>query len=186
MATHLRERSHGKKDNAGFGPTHDDIAQQHAGSEEDGTLIILEKKEFSSAESKVYNQPRSIGEEDSETYNTPAETAKDLVTEVIHAEDDPTLNAWTFRVWFLGKHLFNGLFEVEYSAYDGVGIGLSTFGGCLATIYYFKPQTALVSQVFLAVVSYVIGEAMARFIPRTGWTGRLFNPHPVSLNTARL
>ena|ERR1700753_3009822 len=40
-----------------------------------------------------------------EHYNRPAKTAKDLVTEVIHVRDDPTLNAWTFRVWFLGKQL---------------------------------------------------------------------------------
>jgi hypothetical protein len=66
-----------------------------------------------------------------------------------------------------------------FQANRNEGIGLSTFGGCLATIYYFKPQTALVSQVFLAVVSYVIGEAMAKVIPSTGWIGRLFNPHPV-------
>jgi hypothetical protein len=38
-------------------------------------------------------------------YNAPVESAKDLVTEVIHARDDSTLNAWTFRVWFLGKQL---------------------------------------------------------------------------------
>ena len=36
-------------------------------------------------------------------YTTPAQTARDLVTEVIHARDDPTLNPWTFRVWFLGE-----------------------------------------------------------------------------------
>jgi hypothetical protein len=30
------------------------------------------------------------------------ETNEDLVTRVIHVEDDPTLNTWTFRVFFLG------------------------------------------------------------------------------------
>jgi hypothetical protein len=39
-----------------------------------------------------------------EHFTTPAETAEDLVTEVIHVRDDPTLNPWTFRVWFLGEH----------------------------------------------------------------------------------
>jgi hypothetical protein len=105
MATYIHDNTHGKKDNAGFGPMHDDITQQQAGSQGDGTSIMLEEKKLGSTESKIYDQTRSIGEEDSETYNTPAETAKDLVTEVIHAEDDPTLNAWTFRVWFLGKHI---------------------------------------------------------------------------------
>ncbi len=34
--------------------------------------------------------------------HAPISTAKDLVTQVIHVEDDPTLNPWTFRMWFLG------------------------------------------------------------------------------------
>jgi hypothetical protein len=113
MATHLHEGSHSKKDDRGFSSAHDEITQQDTGNQEDGTSIVLEKKEFSSAESRYYDKPRSIDEEGSETYNTPAETAKDLVTEVLHAEDDPTLNPWTFRVWFLGKHFFNGLFRLE-------------------------------------------------------------------------
>ena len=28
--------------------------------------------------------------------------AKDIVTHVLHVEDDPTLSPWTFRMWFLG------------------------------------------------------------------------------------
>jgi hypothetical protein len=49
--------------------------------------------------------------EDEEHYNAPAETAEDLITEVIHATDDPTLNPWTFRTWFLGA-------TFRYSRYD--------------------------------------------------------------------
>ncbi len=30
------------------------------------------------------------------------ETAEDIVTKVIDLEDDPTLNPWTFRMFFLG------------------------------------------------------------------------------------
>lgn len=105
----------------------------------------------------------------------PVETARDLVTEVLHVEvsttvqthrfladqrqDDPSLNPWTFRVWF-------------------TGLGLSCFGGVLATIYQFKPQTVAVSAVFLAVVGYVIGEFLALFIPRRGLVGEWLNPHP--------
>ena len=33
----------------------------------------------------------------------PVETAKDLVTQVLHVEDDPTLSPYTFRVFFLGR-----------------------------------------------------------------------------------
>ena len=32
----------------------------------------------------------------------PVETAKDLVTQVIHVDDDPSLSPYTFRVFFLG------------------------------------------------------------------------------------
>jgi hypothetical protein len=62
-----------------------------------------------------------------------------------------------------------------------LGIGLSTFGGLLATIYHFKPQTVPVSTVFLAVISYVLGEGMAVIIPRKTFIGKFFNPHPVSM-----
>jgi hypothetical protein len=40
--------------------------------------------------------------EDEFIHNAPAETATDFITEVIHAEDDPSLNPWTFRTWFVG------------------------------------------------------------------------------------
>ena len=29
-------------------------------------------------------------------------TAKDLVTHIIHVQDDPSLNPWTFRMFFIG------------------------------------------------------------------------------------
>lgn len=99
-------------------------------------------------------------DEEGREWNAPAETAEDLVTEVIHASDDPSLNPWTFRMWFLG-------------------IGLSAFGGVLSTIYYFKPQTLGVSTIFLGCISYILGEMMSHLIPRVGFIGRFLNPHPV-------
>lgn len=42
-------------------------------------------------EEKAY-PPAIVTERDSETFVPSPETAKDLVTEVIHAEDDPSLN----------------------------------------------------------------------------------------------
>jgi hypothetical protein len=71
--------------------------------------------------------------------------------------------------------------ERELMERGNAGLGLSAFGGALGTIYYFKPQTLSVSTIFLGVISYVIGELMARIIPRWGWLGRLLNPHPVRL-----
>ncbi len=41
------------------------------------------------------------------------ETNEDLVTRVIHVEDDPSLNPWTFRVFFLGtRNLDSSCFAV--------------------------------------------------------------------------
>ncbi|KAI0317705.1 OPT oligopeptide transporter protein-domain-containing protein [Amylostereum chailletii] len=86
------------------------------------------------------------------------EDERDIVTHVITVEDDPDLNPWTFRAFF-------------------IGIGLSAFGGVLAEIYYFKPQTVLVSTMFLAIIAYVIGIFMETVIPRKGWF-RYLNPGP--------
>ncbi|KAG2353183.1 OPT oligopeptide transporter protein-domain-containing protein [Suillus spraguei] len=83
---------------------------------------------------------------------------RDIATHVISVDDDPSLNPWTFRAFF-------------------IGLGLSTFGGVLAEIYYFKPQTVLVSLMFLAVVSYILGIFMETFIPRRGLL-RYLNPGP--------
>ncbi|KAG1807603.1 OPT oligopeptide transporter protein-domain-containing protein, partial [Suillus subaureus] len=83
---------------------------------------------------------------------------RDIATHVISVDDDPSLNPWTFRAFF-------------------IGLGLSTFGGVLAEIYYFKPQTVLVSLMFLAVVSYILGVFMETVIPRRGLL-RYLNPGP--------
>jgi hypothetical protein len=45
----------------------------------------------------------NLDDYEEEHYKLPPETAEDFVTEVIHARDDPTLNPWTFRTFFLGK-----------------------------------------------------------------------------------
>ena len=42
------------------------------------------------------------GEEPQIHDDAPVATAEDLVTQVIHVEDDPSLNPWTFRMFFLG------------------------------------------------------------------------------------
>lgn len=67
---------------------------------------------------------------------------------------------------------------VEQKLTISTGIGLSLFGGTISAIYYFKPQTVSVSTVFLAVLTYILGEGMALLIPRWGPIGRFLNPHP--------
>lgn len=90
------------------------------------------------------------------------ETAEDLVTRVIALEDDPSLNPWTVRMLFLG-------------------IGFSIFGGVLQEIFYFKPQVIYVSQVFLTVLIYPLGQGLAWLIPRRTVVGRFLNPHPFNI-----
>ncbi|OBT85061.1 hypothetical protein VE02_07154 [Pseudogymnoascus sp. 03VT05] len=86
------------------------------------------------------------------------ESATDLVTKIIHVEDDKSINGLTFRTIFLG-------------------CGLSIFGSVLQEIFYFKPQTIFVSLVFLTVIAYVLGDLMAIAIPRKGFL-KYLNPGP--------
>ncbi|SMR54540.1 unnamed protein product [Zymoseptoria tritici ST99CH_1A5] len=86
------------------------------------------------------------------------ETAVDLTTKIIAAEDDPDEASFTFRVALLGS-------------------GLSIFGSTLQEIFSFKPQSVGVSLVFLTVIAFVLGDFMAFAIPRWGFL-RYLNPHP--------
>ncbi|KAE9392770.1 OPT superfamily oligopeptide transporter [Gymnopus androsaceus JB14] len=67
----------------------------------------------------------------------PIETDMDVATRLISLEDDPTLPTWTFRMWILG-------------------LALSCFGAVLGQIFYFRPQTVFVSQLFLQIIAYVL------------------------------
>ncbi|WEW58023.1 hypothetical protein PRK78_003490 [Emydomyces testavorans] len=100
--------------------------------------------------------PRAEWEPDGKA---PIKGAEDIVTKVLHADDDPSLNACTFRMWF-------------------IGIGLGIFGAIMETIYFFRPVTLDVSNIFLALCAYVIGIFMEKTIPRKGVVGRWLNPHP--------
>ena len=44
---------------------------------------------------------------ESDGHQLPVSTAEDLVTNILHVDDDPTLNPWTFRTWFIGKPFLN-------------------------------------------------------------------------------
>jgi hypothetical protein len=54
-------------------------------------------------------------------------------------------------------------------------------GGTISAIYYFKPQTAIVSTVFLAVITYMLGELISIALPRKGIIGRWLNQHPFNV-----
>jgi hypothetical protein len=80
-------------------------AKNAAGSEKLDTTERLEFKGSATQDNlEVGNTPTTVRDEDGEVhYNAPPRSATELVTEVIHAEDDSTLNPWTFRTWFLGE-----------------------------------------------------------------------------------
>ncbi|CAA7263920.1 unnamed protein product [Cyclocybe aegerita] len=93
----------------------------------------------------VYDDIRAIdlGEDGKER---PIETDVDVATRLISLEDDPTLPAFTFRMWLLG-------------------IGLSCFGAVLGQIFYFRPQTVYVSQLFLQIIAYLLGILLEEVVP---------------------
>ncbi|KIK49247.1 hypothetical protein CY34DRAFT_20248 [Suillus luteus UH-Slu-Lm8-n1] len=122
-----------------------------------GTPSATDKKSSVTVKGDIETSSGSTRETESD-HNVVLQNEREIATHVISVDDDPSLSPWTFRAVF-------------------IGLGLSAFGGSLAQIYYFKPQTVLVSLMFLGIISYVIGVAMETFIPRHG-VFRYLNPGP--------
>jgi len=126
-------------------------------------------------------------------------TERDIATHIISVDDDPNLNPWTLRAFAIGIGLstFGGVLGWSSSTFFPA-CSFTTF--FLAEIYYFKPvrvvqyicqylslrlspqQAVLVSLMFTAVISYVLGFFMETFIPRRGLF-RYLNPvsHPLNI-----
>ena len=73
-------------------------------------LDSRESKESLSGEKTSYhvNEPEVPPYHDTEAYIGEGEikaleTAEDIVTTVIHLDDDPDMNPWTFRMFFIGE-----------------------------------------------------------------------------------
>lgn len=130
------------------------------GSSEQVEYIESKKDDIGMSIRQVDTGLTTDAESEEVVYTKPAETAKDLVTEVILAEDDPSLSPWTFRTWFLGT-------------------GLAIFGSATTAINTFKPQPVHIHLVFLVVLSYVLGMACEKLLPKRGRIGRILNPFPV-------
>ncbi|KAI0529874.1 OPT oligopeptide transporter protein-domain-containing protein [Xylaria digitata] len=113
-------------------------------------LTPLGEKFLEYDESSRWSRPSSI------------DSIDDIVTKVLHVDDDPSLNPWTFRMWF-------------------IGIGLGIFGAIMETISFFRPVTLDVSNIFLALLSYIFGIFLEWAIPKSGFIGRWFNPHPFNM-----
>jgi hypothetical protein len=103
MATTRHHSGRREKYELGTVPEEDRILEDiDHGSEKKSPLF--EKDEI--IDTEVESKDSSDIEGGVENYNTPAETPNDLITEVIHVRDNPSLNPWTFRVWFLGTCSF--------------------------------------------------------------------------------
>ncbi|KAF7302311.1 OPT oligopeptide transporter [Mycena chlorophos] len=79
-------------------------------------------------------------------HERPIVTDIDYATRLISLDDDPTMRWFTFRMWFLG-------------------LGLSCFASVLGQIFYFRPQTIYVSQLFIQIISFILGRALEYIIP---------------------
>ncbi|KAJ7606213.1 OPT oligopeptide transporter [Roridomyces roridus] len=76
----------------------------------------------------------------------PIETDADYAIRLVSLDDDPTMRVYTFRMFFLG-------------------LGLSCFAAVLGQIFYFRPQTVSVSQLFIQIIAFVLGRIMEVVIP---------------------
>ncbi|GAA5917230.1 hypothetical protein JCM5296_002400 [Sporobolomyces johnsonii] len=76
----------------------------------------------------------------------PIETAEDIATRCMSLEDDPEMVVHTFRMYFLG-------------------LGLTCFSAVLGQIFYFRPQTVYVSQLFLQIIAFILGRLWHQVLP---------------------
>jgi hypothetical protein len=53
-------------------------------------------------EAGLYNEMPAYTDVEGQEGEIHLETAEDIVTQVIDLDDDPTLNPWTFRTFFIG------------------------------------------------------------------------------------
>ncbi|KAG7699842.1 hypothetical protein KL930_004951 [Ogataea haglerorum] len=138
--------------------------------------VIDYEAELKSLKSNNTNKEKSLGKESEIAYKSDDlqevdiqfgelvldknefKTNRDIVDKIVDSSDDPTMQVWTVRSVVIGG-------------------GLAIFGGVLQCMFYFKPQTILVSGVFLMLIAHVLGELWYKFIPSKGWL-RYINPGP--------
>ncbi|KAL1669826.1 OPT oligopeptide transporter protein-domain-containing protein [Schizophyllum commune] len=120
---------------------------------------------------EVFDDVRDI-DLDENGKERPIESARDYATRLMSLEDDPTLPIFTLRSVVLG-------------------IGFAAFASVLGQLFYFRPQTISVSQLFLQIFAFILGKAMEEVIPgtnpnsrfplRDSWWARFLNPGPFNI-----
>jgi hypothetical protein len=76
------------------------VGNEKAGSAEH--VEYLDEKKFDLNTVERVDSDSNLSHDEDKHYTKPPTTARDLVTEVLLVEDDPTLNPWTFRTFFVG------------------------------------------------------------------------------------
>ncbi len=68
-------------------------------------VLSKEKEALGEKDARAYSNelPHYHDEEGRDDGGIHLDTAEDIVTTIIHTDDDPTLNPWTFRTFFIGK-----------------------------------------------------------------------------------
>ncbi|EKM57186.1 uncharacterized protein PHACADRAFT_254776 [Phanerochaete carnosa HHB-10118-sp] len=108
-------------------------------------LVDLRAAALSDKVGNVYDNVRAV-DLGTNGKERPIETDIDYAVRLVSLEDDPSMPIFTFRMWFLS-------------------LGLSCFGAILGQIFYFRPQTIDVSQLFLQIFAYIIGKFMEEVVP---------------------
>jgi hypothetical protein len=62
----------------------------------------FDPKIISDSNEKLDNGSAKLSNEEEKSPPKNIDSPRDLVSEVLVLEDDPSLNPWTFRMWFLG------------------------------------------------------------------------------------
>jgi OPT family small oligopeptide transporter len=101
----------------------------------------------------VFEEARAIDLDDNGK-EKPITDPIDYAMRLLSLEDDPELPIMTFRMWFLG-------------------LGLSCFGAVLGQLFYFRPQTVYVSQLFLQIIAYLLARPLEVLIPGPSPTAKI-------------
>ncbi|KAF7351814.1 OPT oligopeptide transporter [Mycena venus] len=117
-------------------------------ADEKGSIPFAEKVDLDNVEEvgEVFADGPRLIDLGEDGHERPIETDADYATRLISLDDDPTLRVFTFRMWFLG-------------------LGLSCFSAVLGQIFYFRPQTIYVSQLFIQILGFILGRIMEWLVP---------------------
>lgn len=96
----------------------------------------------------VFEDKRAI-DLDANGKERPITTSEDYALRLLSIEDDETLPIFTLRSIFLA-------------------FALSSFGAVLGQLFYFRPQTIYVSQLFLQIIAYILGKGFEIILPGPG------------------